>query len=141
MEVTLGIFRDTDWLGAVMKTWSPQQNANISMSGGNDNVQAFVSLSSRYQDGYFKQSASNYTQHDLRANVDGKINKYIKVSVDAGIRMEDAGFLRIGSGTMFNSLLQAAPVFHAFWPNGLPGLPLMISNRVIRCAWDKTIRI
>lgn len=115
---------DTDWLDAVMKTWSPQQNANIAMSGGNDNVQAFVSLSTRYQDGYFKKSASNYTQHDLRANVDGKINKYTKVSVDAGIRMEDAGFLRIGSGTMFNSLLQAAPVFHAFWPNGLPGPPI-----------------
>lgn len=117
-------YPDTDWLGAVMKTWSPQHNANIGMSGGNDNVQAFVSLSTRYQDGYFKQSASNYAQHDLRANVDGKINEYTKVSVDASIRMEDAGFLRIGSGTMFNSLLQAAPVFHAFWPNGLPGPPI-----------------
>jgi TonB-linked SusC/RagA family outer membrane protein len=45
---------NTDWVGTVMKTWSPQHHANISMSGGNDNIQAFVSLSTRYQDGYFK---------------------------------------------------------------------------------------
>jgi TonB-linked SusC/RagA family outer membrane protein len=117
-------YPDTDWFDAVMKTWSPQHNANISMSGGNENVQTFVALSYRYQDGYFKHSASNYEQYDLRANVDGKINDYIKVSVDAGMRTEDAGFLRVGSGTLFNSLITAAPVFQAWWPNGLPGPPI-----------------
>jgi TonB-linked SusC/RagA family outer membrane protein len=117
-------YPDTDWLGAVMKTWSPQHHANISMSGGNDNIQAFVSLSTRYQDGYFKESASYYTQHDLRANIDGKINDYIKVSVDADVRMEDAHFLRVGSATMFKDLLVAAPVYQAWWPNGLAGPPI-----------------
>jgi TonB-linked SusC/RagA family outer membrane protein len=117
-------YPDTDWFDAVMKTWSPQHNANISMSGGNRNVQAYVALSSRYQDGYFKESASNYAQHDLRANIDGKINDYVTVSADASIRMEDAGLLRVGSGTMFNSLMTAAPVFQAWWPDGSPGPPI-----------------
>lgn len=127
-------YPDTDWFDAVMKTWSPQHNANISMSGGNDNVQTYVSLSTRYQDGYFKQSASNYKQHDLRANVDGKINEYIKVSVDASIRMEDAGFLRVGANTLFSELTAAAPIFHAWWPDGKEGPPIdeqQSSNPVI----------
>jgi TonB-linked SusC/RagA family outer membrane protein len=117
-------YPNTDWYKEVMKNWSMQHNANVSMSGGNDNVQAFVSLSSRYQDGYFKNSGSNYAQQDLKANIIGKINKYISLDVDFTGSMQKANFLPVTSATLFYELQSADPTKPARWPNGLPGPPL-----------------
>ncbi len=117
-------YPNTDWFKEVLKDWSMQSNANITMSGGNENLQAFVSLSSRSQDGFFKNSASRYAQHDLRANIDGKVNQYISISVDASMRLEQRDFPTASSSTIFRSLMTARPTQIARWPNGLAGPPL-----------------
>lgn len=122
-------YPNTDWFNEVLKTWSLQQNANVTMSGGTEKLQAYVSLSTRSQDGFFKNSASKYSQHDLRANIDGKINNYISLSVDANMRMEQSNFLSVGSARLFRDLMTASPILPAVWPNGLPGPPLDLQNQ------------
>lgn len=122
-------YPNTDWFKEVLKTWSLQQNANVTMSGGTEKLQAYVSLSTRSQDGFFKNSASKYSQHDLRANIDGKINNYISLSVDANMRMEQSNFLSVGSARLFRDLMTASPILPAVWPNGLPGPPLDLQNQ------------
>ena len=117
-------YPNTDWFDAVLKNWSMQSNANVTMSGGSENLQTFVSLSTRQQDGFFKNSASKYNQHDLRVNVDGKVNPYISVSVDASIRLEQSRFPTASSSAVFRDLMTARPTQVARWPNGLPGPPL-----------------
>lgn len=117
-------YANTNWYDEVLKPWSMQHNANISLSGGTENLQTYVSLSTRYQDGFFKNSGSNYTQHDLKANITGKINKYISVDVDLSGRIEQGNFLPVGSATLFYELQSASPLIPAYWPNGLPGPPL-----------------
>jgi hypothetical protein len=94
------------------------------MSGGNDKLRSFVSVSARNQDGFFKNSSSNYKQYDLRANVDHNINKYIDLSVDASMRIERSSFPTASSPTIFLNLMTALPMQVARWPNGLPGPPL-----------------
>ncbi|MCE5331982.1 MAG: TonB-dependent receptor [Bacteroidales bacterium] len=117
-------YPNTNWFNEVLKPWSMQHNANISMSGGTETVKTYVSLSTRYQDGFFKNSGSNYAQHDLKANIDGKINKYISLGVDFTGRMEQGDFLSVGSSTLFYELQSASPLLPARWPNGLAGPPL-----------------
>lgn len=117
-------YPDTDWFDTVLKSWSWQSNANVTLSGGNENMQTFVSLSTRHQDGFFKNSASKYDQHDLRINIDGKVNQYISLSVDAGVRLEQRNFPTVSSSTIFRELMTAQPTQVAVWPNGLPGPPL-----------------
>lgn len=122
-------YPNTDWFDTVLKTWSMQHNANVTMSGGNEKLQAFVSLSSRFQDGFFKNSGSKYAQHDFRANIDGKVNDYISVSVDASARLEKSDFLSVGSARLFRDLMNALPTLPAVWPNGQPGPPLDLQNQ------------
>ena len=99
------------------------------MSGGTENIQTFVSLSTRYQDGFFKNSGSDYRQHDLKANVTGKINNNISVDVDFSGRLEQGNFLPVGSATLFYELQSASPLLPARWPNGLPGPPLDLTTQ------------
>jgi TonB-linked SusC/RagA family outer membrane protein len=117
-------YPNTDWFHEVLKPWSMQQNANITMSGGSEKVQSFVSLSTRDQDGFFKNSASKYAQNDLRSNIDFKVNKYIKFSVDANVRLEERDGPTAWSVSLFRDLMTALPIQIAKWPNGLPGPPL-----------------
>lgn len=114
-------YPSTDWFGETLKDWTLQHNANLTLSGGTEKLQSFISLSSRFQDGVFKNSASKYAQHDLRINVDGKVNDYIKVSVDASMRMEEADSPTRGTAEIFRDLMTATPNKPAYWPNGLPG--------------------
>lgn len=122
-------YPNTDWFDTVLKTWSLQQNANVTMSGGTEKLQAYVSLSTRSQDGFFKNSGSKYAQHDFRANIDGKVNDYISLSLDASMRMEQSHFLSVGSARLFRDLMTASPILPAVWPNGLPGPPLDLQNQ------------
>jgi TonB-dependent starch-binding outer membrane protein SusC len=122
-------YPNTDWYDAVLKPWSLQNHSNINMSGGSENLKAYVSLSNRFQDGFFKNSGSDYKQSDLRANVDAKANKYINISTDINMRLEQANFLSVGSARLFRDLLTASPLLPAYWPNGLPGPPLDLTNQ------------
>lgn len=122
-------YPNTDWYSEVLKNWSLQRNTNVSMSGGNDAVQTYVGLSTRYQDGFFKNSGSNYKQHDLKANITGKINKNITLDVDLTGRIEQGSFLPVGSSRLFYELQSASPLLHGRWPNGLPGEPLDLTTQ------------
>lgn len=122
-------YPNTNWFNEVLKDWSMQHAANVSMSGGNEAVQTFVSLSTRYQDGFFKNSGSNYAQHDLKANIIGKINKNISLDVDFSGRIEQGNFLPVGSSTLFYELQSASPLLPARWPNGLAGPPLDLTTQ------------
>jgi hypothetical protein len=66
-------YPSTDWFDEVLKPWSLQNNTNVTLSGGTENMRSFVSVSTRNQDGFFVNSASKYKQHDLRANIDKKL--------------------------------------------------------------------
>jgi len=122
-------YPNTNWFNEVLKTWSMQHKANVSISGGNENVQTFVSLSTRYQDGFFKNSGSDYSQNDLKANINGKINKNISIDIDLSGRMEQGDFLPVGSSTLFYELQSASPLLPARWPNGFAGPPLDLTTQ------------
>ncbi len=117
-------YPNTDWFKEVLKPWSMQQNANITMSGGSEKAHSFISVSMRDQDGFFRNSASKYSQYDLRANNDFKITKHIKLAVDASVRLERRYSPTAWSAAIFRDLMTALPIQIAKWPNGLPGPPL-----------------
>ncbi len=117
-------YPNTDWFAEVLKPWSMQQNGNITMSGGSERVQSFVSFSTRSQDGFFYKSASKYAQNDLRTNIDFKLSDHIKLSLDASLRLEQRDGPTAWSANIFRDLMTALPIQVAEWPNGLPGPPL-----------------
>jgi TonB-linked SusC/RagA family outer membrane protein len=117
-------YPSTNWFNEVLKPWSFQNIANVTMTGGTENMKTFVSISSRSQDGFFRNSASKYDQQDLRTNIDKKVNNYIDLSLDASFRIEDRNFPTASSASIFRDLVSALPMQVARWPNGLSGPPL-----------------
>jgi TonB-linked SusC/RagA family outer membrane protein len=108
---------NTDWYGETIKPWSPQSNANVTLSGGNaDGVTYFISAGSSSEDGYFKNSSVGYNQYNFRSNIDAKIRKNIKLRFDVSGRQEARKYTQTRGGSTFRYLIGMKPTEPAFWP-------------------------
>ncbi|GAB3534102.1 TonB-dependent receptor [Pontibacter brevis] len=112
---------NTDWYDATLKTWSPQSQHTLQLTGGNDNMRFLTSLNYVNQDAFYKNSATGYKQYDLRLNLDANINEYIKTSVGMLARQENRFFPTVSAGAIFRMQMRGLPTMPARWPDGRPG--------------------
>ncbi|MCX6237430.1 MAG: TonB-dependent receptor [Bacteroidia bacterium] len=112
---------NTDWFGEVFNDWAGQNNQTASISGGTENMKYFLSLGAQYQNGIYKNSATNYKQYNFRTNIDGKINKYISLAFDVAGREEIRDYPTRSAGSIFRMLMRGKPNMPAYWPDGTPG--------------------
>jgi TonB-linked SusC/RagA family outer membrane protein len=129
-EQDLQLYRDgtdpwghpnTDWFNEVFKPYSLQDQVNASVSGGTDNMKYFLSLGSQFQDGIYRNSATNYKQYNFRTNIDGRISNNIAIAFDVSGRQETRDFPTRSAGSIFRMLMRGKPNMPAYWPNGDPG--------------------
>src|SRR5690606_14996186 len=129
---------NTDWYDAALKDYSPQTQHNLQLTGGSENFQYLTSIGYQNQDAFYKNSATNYKQYDLRINLDAKINDYISTKIGVLGRQEDRNFPTKGAGTIFRMLMRGNPTQPAFWPNGLPGPDIEYGENPVVITTDQT---
>ncbi len=129
---------NTDWYGATLKNWTPQAQHNLQLSGGSDNFRYLTSVGYQTQDAFYKNSATNYSQYDMRINLEGEINDYVSVRVGVLGRQEDRNFPTKSAGTIFRMLMRGNPTQPAFWPNGLPGPDIEHGENPVVITTDQT---
>ena len=112
---------NTDWFKAVFKPWSAQNYENVSVSGGTEKMKYYLSFGSKYEDAYYKNSATNFRQYDFRSNIDGQISKNINIAFDIDGRQENKHFPTRPQGEIFRMLQRGKPNMQAWWPDGNPG--------------------
>ena len=89
---------NTDWFKETVKPYSLQHYANLSLTGGTEKIRYFLSIGSNYQDGMYRNSATNYSQADFRSNLDAKISDNIHMSFDITGRQENRNYPGVGGG-------------------------------------------
>lgn len=131
-------YPNTDWFGTTLKTWSPQQQHNLQVNGGTENVKYLASLGYQDQDGYYRESATGYKQYNLRLNLDAKINDYISTRLGISAREEYRHFPTVGAGDIFRMLMRGKPTEVEVWPNGLPGPDIEYGQNPYVVTTDQT---
>jgi len=129
---------NTDWFGETFKNWSAQNYQNVSISGGTENMKYFLSLGTKYEDAYYKHSATSFRQYDFRTNIDGKISKNIDISFDVSGRQENRNFPTRSAGSIFRMIMRGKPNMPAYWPNGLPGPDIEYGDNPVVICTDQT---
>jgi TonB-linked SusC/RagA family outer membrane protein len=71
-----------DWIDAVSQT-GIQQNHNVSISGGNENVNYYISGDLLDQKGVIK--GYNYKRYSLRTNIDAQVTDFLKIGTNSSI--------------------------------------------------------
>jgi TonB-linked SusC/RagA family outer membrane protein len=114
-------YPNTNWEKEVLKSVALQDKQDLTVRGGTDAVDYYISLGNQYQDGLYRNGATKYKQNNVLANVGVKVNERMKLGVELGYRQEKrvtpAG---IGAGTIFGLTYNQYPIIPAFYPNGLP---------------------
>ena len=62
-----------DWNSLVFSKMSPQTQHDVSISGGNEKYQYYVSMGYIYQEGFFRSGDLNYDKYNLRSNISAEI--------------------------------------------------------------------
>jgi TonB-linked SusC/RagA family outer membrane protein len=121
-------YPNTDWAKTTLKNSTGQDQANVSVAGGSDNVRYFLSAGFLSQDGLYKNGANKYKQYSFRSNIDANITKDLKVSLYLSGREENRQFPTSSAGNIFRSIYRAYATIPAFYPNGLPSAGIEGNN-------------
>lgn len=81
-------YPDTNWWDEVAKDWAGKTQHSLSISGGTDKVSFYTSAQYMWQDAIYKNSAQDYKQFQLVSNLDAKISKSVRFSLDILGRQE-----------------------------------------------------
>lgn len=114
-------YPNTNWEKEVLKSVALQDKQSLSIRGGTDAINYYVSLGNQYQDGLYKNGATKYKQNNVLSNIGIKVNERLKLGVELAYRQENRNAPAGNSAaTLFGLIYNQYPIIPAFYPNGLP---------------------
>ena len=113
-------YPSADWWGETTKKWAGKTQHSVSLSGGSDRVSFYTSAQYMTQDAIYKNSAYGYNQYQFVTNVDAKLNKSIRMSLDILGRQENRKRGNSSTDYLFTYFLTTFPGSAPYYPNGLP---------------------
>ncbi len=104
-------FPGYDWEEALYRDWTPQQQHNISATGGTKKIKYFISAGFTDQESNFKSGDYDFSRYNIRSNIDAQVTNDLSVSVDFSYRSTHLDKANFDTGPMYNSLQTAKPVY------------------------------
>ncbi|MGY6648260.1 SusC/RagA family TonB-linked outer membrane protein [Wenyingzhuangia sp. IMCC45574] len=141
-------FPSTDWADITFADSAPEQRHSLSISGGGDHVNYFVSGDILTQEGIFKSGDLNYKQYQVRSNLDIKLHDKFKLGVDLTAMAGEGNEPGVPRGTIFKHIFTNLPTEVGVYPNGLPGFggeggrnPVILSSTAAGFTKRKTLNL
>lgn len=102
---------NTDWISKVLRTWTPQQNHNVSVSGGGDKVTFYTYLGYNKQETMSRYDGGDYQRINLQNTMDAQISKDLKFSTSFNYIKEKRDFtaMNLGHSNYYNALYDSDP--------------------------------
>ena len=85
-------YPNTDWLDVVTRKYSPEQQYNLSVRGGNSKIKYYGFFGYLNQQSMFKNNGGKYDRYNIRSNVDAKIIENLSLQVDISSIIEARRF-------------------------------------------------
>ncbi len=101
--------QSTDWYDAIMRNHAPQQSHNVSISGGGDKVDYYVSFGYLDQGGFFTSNSLDYNRYNVRSNINAQMTKNLKLSVKLAGMIDSREGNSKDSWEIFKNLWRSAP--------------------------------
>lgn len=114
-------YPSTDWSDLTFNDSNPESRTSLSLSGGGDNVNYFVSGDYLDQQGMYASGDLTFKQYQIRSNLDIKIVDNFKVGVDLSGRFGARSQPGVDDGYIYKHIYTNEPGEVGVYPNGLPG--------------------
>ena len=75
-------YLNTNWFDASIRRLAPQQNHNMALSGGSDNIKYYGYFGYNTQETILKKNGGKYDRYNFQVNLDAQVTKQISVNMD-----------------------------------------------------------
>ena len=120
-------YPNNNWQDILFRDYAPMTRANMNVSGGSDKLQYFVSAGYLHQGGMFNvepksklgyNAQSSLDRYNFRSNIDYKVNKSVKINLNASSYLERINGTSASMTSVFNSALTSRPTSMYLTPEG-----------------------
>jgi TonB-dependent starch-binding outer membrane protein SusC len=112
---------NTNWVKDLIKEWTTASKHTITLDGGSNGMNYFLSLGLKTDESIYKQSSTSYKQYNIRSKVELPITDWLKASINiAGFQIEKV-YPTKSADAIWGQSTRLVPTQWSFWPNGLPG--------------------
>lgn len=118
-------YANFNWYDFIVKKWTPQHRTDLSVSGGSNGTQYFLSFGEVMQDGQYKFGSTKVKQYNLRSNVDVQVSDNFKVGMNLAARFDDNHFPYRSMNELNSHIFLYQPNWVPYWP----GTDLITPNR------------
>ncbi|GAA3623592.1 SusC/RagA family TonB-linked outer membrane protein [Flavivirga jejuensis] len=113
-------YLNTDWYDHTFRDWAPQQNHNLSVRGGSENIKYFGYFGYAKQETMVKTNGGDYQRYNAQSNVDANITDDLKISIDLSLAFKDKNFPVRGldnEGAFWQDYYRTRPWYPATLPD------------------------
>lgn len=112
-------YADTDWLDLGLKNFAPEYKHTVTLSGGGNNVDYYISLGALDQGSIYTSNALNYNRYTVRSNVSTTFDKIgLKVGLNLNGAYEKKEYPSFSAGKIWEDLYNQSPLNPAYNADG-----------------------
>ncbi len=112
-------YPSTDWFDLTFADCSPELRTSLSISGGSNNVNYFVSGDLIDQVGMYESGDLTFRQYQVRSNLDIKLTDSFKLGVDLSGRFGNTNQPGVTESYIYQRIYSNEPTEIGIYPNGL----------------------
>lgn len=109
-----GTRKAADWNSLVFSNMSPQTQHDVSISGGNEKCQYYVSMGYLYQEGFFRSRDLNYSKYNIRSNIDAELVRGLKFNLNLSGIADNRSTPDSDAVTLIRNLWKQGVLFPAY---------------------------
>lgn len=109
-------FANFDWYDFIVKDWTPQHRSDVSVSGGTNKTQYFISFGEIGQKGQYKFGSTELKQYNLRSNIDVQVSENIKVGMNLAARFDNGHYPYQSANELNSHVFLYQPNWIPYWP-------------------------
>jgi TonB-linked SusC/RagA family outer membrane protein len=114
-------YPNTNWFKETIRDWSPQQQHNFSVRGGNDKIKYYGFIGYLDQEAVWRSNGGKYTRYNLQSNIDAKITDNLSIQLNISSVVETRKFpwrtQSAGANSLWQDLWNSLPIYPATLPD------------------------
>lgn len=109
-------YPNTDWYKFIVKDWTSEHRTNLSVSGGKNGTNYYLSLGEVMQNGQYKGGTEKIKQYNIRSNIDVQITDNFKIGMNLSGRFDDNHFPFQSANNLNSHIFLYQPNWQPYWP-------------------------
>jgi len=114
-------YPNTNWFKETIRDWSPQQQHNFSVRGGNDRIKYYGFIGYLDQESVWRSNGGKYSRYNLQSNIDAKITDNLSIQLNISSVIETRKFpwrtQSAGANSLWQDLWNSLPIYPATLPD------------------------